>query len=218
VSAISTIHLLLWLGLPLAFLVVLPIALWRLWKKRSVLPLSLIAGLLIAAWLSLSPIFSWFWRRETMATILGQAFSPKLVYSHTPRLEFNGDGTSLYVFEIPEDRISSLTNVVSIRNMGLPKQDSEMKGWQTIPWRHAPFLNDTNDIQLLAFSGGADEKSGVSNSQLQELMKQPSTMFACSYKTSGEPQSESLPNHAYMVSFYILIPEKRQLVVIFSKI
>ena len=210
--------MLLWLGLPLAFLVILVILAWRLWKKRPIRQLSLVAGVLIAVWFSLSPIFGWFWRRETMATILGQTFSPKLVYSHTPPLEFNGDGTSLHVFEIPKDRVFSLTNATALNSLGLPKQDSEMDGWQTIHWQHAPFSNDTNDIQFLAFLGGADQEFGVSNSQLEELMKQPSTMFACSYKTPPRSIPDSLPNHAYMVSFYILVPEKRHLIVIFSKI
>ena len=210
--------MLLWLGLPVALFVIFVIVLWRLWKKRPIRRLSVVAGLLIVAWLSLSPIFGWFWRRETMTTVLGQTFCPKLIYSHAPPLEFNGDGTSLYIFEIPKSLISSLTNAAILSSLGLPKEDSETEGWRTIHWQHAPFLDDTNDIQLLAFSGGGNEKFGVSQSQLQELMKQPSTMFACSYKTFGGPVSESLPNHAYKVSFYILIPEKRQLIAVFAKI
>ena len=215
---ISLTDLLLRLGLLLALAVLVMILLWRLWNKRPIKPHLLLAGVLVAVWFSISPLFGWLWCRETMDMVFGEPFSAKIVYSHTPRLEFNGDGTSLFVFKIPNDRISRLVNAAALSGMGLPKQDPEMEGWQTIPWQHAPFLNDTNDVQLLAFSGGADQAFGVSEPQLRDLMKQPSTLFACSYKTAGGLGPKSIPDYAYMASFYILIPSKQQLIVIHSKI
>jgi hypothetical protein len=180
------IHLILWLGLLLGFMVVLSITLVRLWKKRPLKRLLIVAATLLACWLSLSPIFDWLWRRETMTRIFGQTFAPKMVYSRIAEPEFHGDGTDVYVFEISKDRISSLTNAAKLSAMGLPRQDPdpEMEEWKTIHWRQAPFLNDSNDIQFVAFSfGEANPSSGASGKQLNDLMSHPTTMFACSYKS-----------------------------------
>jgi len=211
----AILSVVLWLGLLAAVVIVLAITAWCWWKKRPVKRLLLMAAILIGTWFSLAPSFDWLGRRDLMRELFGKTFSPHLIYKTESQAFLESGGTALYLYEIPEAKIQSLMDVVNHSRMTLPQWGDGSNEYRMVHWRNAPFLDDTNEVQPLAFSGGGDPAFGVSFHQLSSLMQEPSTLFACRYRTSG---LSSVPDNAYIVDLYILIPDKRRLIVIFRQI
>jgi hypothetical protein len=89
-----------------------------------------------------------------------EAKLPEPVLKYTPKRSFNGDGASLYIFDLPDQVRRRFEKQDSRLLKDFPKRPHYRSDWKAVSWREAPFdttLGKYLEFALCASSGHSQE-------------------------------------------------------------
>ena len=113
------------------------------------------------------------------------------LYKYTPERSFNGDGVSLYIFELPVSIRQRFENSDSRLISDFPKRPYYRDDWSTVSWREAPLSKEHKmyfDFALHASSSHAEE--------LRESLSRAGTFYSFFHYDHGD--------HPSNVDFFIV--------------
>jgi hypothetical protein len=98
---------------------------------------------------------------------------PEPVFKYTPKRSFNGDGASLYVFDIPDQVRLRFEKQDSRLLTEFPKRPHYRSDWKVVSWREAPF--DTSLEKYLEFALLA---SSEHSHEIREALSRKGTFYS----------------------------------------
>ena len=143
----DTFTVIFWIIVAALFLV------WSIWtwrtfrrRKRKLFYFQLVVLLLglfyITWWLEVFPGSSWYHERKANEEITGKAFTAKEVYVHESPRAFNGDGYSIWVYELDEETATAFLNPEKNFFKIYPIKADSREKWSTKHWDRTPLKTD----------------------------------------------------------------------------
>jgi hypothetical protein len=194
---------------------------WKTFRRKNLrlfyfqLIFFLIGLFVMTWWLRVFPGSSWYYERERYKALTGKLFTADEVYVHESPRAFNGDGYSIWVYELDEKTASTFTMPNNEFFKFYPKKSDSRQDWGTRTWQRTPLQPEEDKFRSFALSDFLPEDKDKAKklketfAYLEKVLNEEGSYYAYNYYLHDEGIVSN-------IDFYILIPKDRRLVVINS--
>lgn len=145
------------------------------------------------------------WMYRETGELFGKRFDlgyPRIAYNSERGL-FNGDGSSIEVYDIPDSLIAFINDPAHDFLASFPKKPEYLTDWKQVHWKQTATLS-AQDLEAMSYSilvSGSKKEVQVAQDLLQASITEPGNYIAYCYNMNG--------SEIWDVDFYLISPSHK---------